>query len=721
MALTPDEIAALTTEIEALAAAGANLTQLRNVLSELSNTDLSDLRSALSATATTTADITNAINAQTASNNASIASLEARVRSLRDEAAAYEGTTQEIDKQIKAQKAALELAKEQQRVRGGGFADIQAQEDALGSLTDKKQELTEKGQELKSIQQQLVTSGKQFAESLFAGGEAGSKMIGSVKSLASGLGDLAVKKVASSKSLGKFAGGMAGALSLVIEFVKAIAKLAIEVFDASNEFQKITGTSAAFADSVVKNFAETRKFGATLKDVSAAGQALTATFTDFTMTSEGTRDSVIKTGVALSKLGVSTQDFAKGIQLSTKALGQTALQAEETGRELTAFAMDIGVAPAKMAADFAAAGPQLAKFGKDGVQAFKDLETAFKITGIEATRILAIVEKFDTFEGAAEQAGKLNAALGGNFVNAMELLTATNPIERFEMIRNSILDTGLAFDDMSYFQRKFFADSMGLQDVGELALVMSGKMNTLNGDIGKTSKQFEDMAERAHAVQGFQEQLNALFADMVPVFMPAVEMLRSFMSFLSENREILQAIGAALAVMATSLAVVGASAFAASFPITLVLGAITALGYLLFKESFASSFLDGLYKIGDGFSFIGDGALAAISPIGALMKASDAIAGTFFGSDGLKVGAEMTTKSIQQMDMATADAAATSRAAAPVIANNNVMSNAVNNTVTNTTNNMQRQEQERNIVIELDGKKVGEGVMGKFARAAAMV
>ena len=425
------------------------------------------------------------------------------------------------------------------------------------------------------------------------------------------------------------------------------------------------------------------------------------------MTSEGTRDSIIKTGVALSKLGVSTQDFAKGVQLSTKALGQTGLQAEETQRELVAFAMDIGVAPSKMAADFAAAGPQLAKFGRDGVQAFKDLEKASKITGIEVGRLLAITEKFDTFEGAAEQAGKLNAALGGNFVNAMELLTATDPVERFEMIRNSILDTGLAFDDMSYFQRKFFADSMGLQDVGELALVMSGKMDTLNGDIGKTSKQFEDMAERAHAVQGFQEQLNALFAEMVPVLMPAVEMLRTFMSFLSENREIVQAFGVALAVMATSLAVVGASAFAASFPITLLLGAIAAVGYLLFRESFASSFLDGLYKIGDGFSFIGDGALAAISPIGALMKASEAIAGAFFGNDGLKVGAEMTTKSIQKMDVASANAAATSRAAAPVLANNNVMSSAVNNAVVNTTNNVQNQQQDRNIVIQLDGKKVG--------------
>ena len=42
-------------------------------------------------------------------------------------------------------------------------------------------------------------------------------------------------------------------------------------------------------------------------------------------------------------------------------------------------------------------------------------------------KVLNIVSKFDTFEGAAEAAGKLNAALGTNAVNAMDLLMETDP------------------------------------------------------------------------------------------------------------------------------------------------------------------------------------------------------------------------------------------------------------------------------------------------------
>ena len=76
-----------------------------------------------------------------------------------------------------------------------------------------------------------------------------------------------------------------------------------------------------------------------------------------------------------------------------------------------------------------------------------------------------------------------------------------------------------------------------------------------------------------------------------------------------------------------------------------------------------------------------------LGPVGMLIKGSQMLADHLFAGDGVKVGAEMTTKSIQQMDMTTADAAATSRAAAPVIANNKIMSSAVDNAVTNTTNN----------------------------------
>ena len=120
-----------------------------------------------------------------------------------------------------------------------------------------------------------------------------------------------------------------------------------------------------------------------------------------------------------------------------------------------ATAQALGLAPAQLSAQFAQMGPQLAKFGLEGGKTFKELARLSKITGMEMGKILAVTNKFDTFEGAATQAGQLNAALGGNFVNAMDLMMATDPAERFNMIRDSILDTGLTFDTMSYYQKQF--------------------------------------------------------------------------------------------------------------------------------------------------------------------------------------------------------------------------------------------------------------------------
>jgi hypothetical protein len=248
-----------------------------------------------------------------------------------------------------------------------------------------------------------------------------------------------------------------------------------------------------------------------------------------------------------------------------------------------------------MAAEFAAAGPSLSKFGRDAEQVFKQLAVTSKSTGIEIQRLLQITEEFDTFEGAATAAGKLNAALGGNFVNAMDLVTETDPTKRFEMIRDSVLDAGLAFDEMDYYQKKMIASSMGLKDTNELALALSGNSELLGNEMGKTSAEIEAMALRAHEVQSIQEQLNLLFADMVPILEPAIGMLRDLVKFLVENKKAVQLFTVALSIMGAALLVTTA-------PISLLVAALGTLAYFLFREQFASSFLDGLFKIGNGFA-----------------------------------------------------------------------------------------------------------------------
>jgi len=323
----------------------------------------------------------------------------------------------------------------------------------------------------------------------------------------------------------------------VSAFTDSIVKQTFAVADMKVEFMKTTGASAEFAASLTTQYEEAREFGATTADVIASNQTLYSTFTDFTLISESARSSLALQGTELAKLGVSNQDFATAIQTSTKAMGMSTEQAGENMKDLTKFASDLGVAPSELARQFAGAGDMLAKLGSEGTTAFKNLAIAAKTTGMSIESIVNLTNKFDTFDGAADQAGRLNAALGGNFVNAMDLMMATDPAERFGMIRDSILDTGLSFDEMSYYQKNFFKDSLGLKDVGELAALMSGDMDLVSGAVNQNSDELLDAKKRAQELANMQDRLNMVLQSAIPIIEPLIDFVEGFTEALTNNIE----------------------------------------------------------------------------------------------------------------------------------------------------------------------------------------
>ena len=326
-------------------------------------------------------------------------------------------------------------------------------------------------------------------------------------------------------------------ISLLTNFVNSFVNLIFELDKAESELKRLTGANEALANSMTNAYAETRLYGVSIKEMGAQYQTLYSTFTDFTFANEEQQRELAKTGALLQELGVSAGDYAQAIQLSTKAFAMSKEEAAAASRDLADLAMNIGVPPGEMAKQFAEMGGGLAKLGEDGVKAFKDLAIVSKTTGMEMRKILAITDKFDTFEGAADQAGKLNAALGGNFVNAMDLMMATDPAERFGMIRDSILDTGLTFDDMSYYQRKFYTDSLGLSDVSDLALMLSGDMSTLEGATTKSSDEYAKLAERTKSVQSITEKFQTLMASMIPIVTPLIDELQKMADEILNNKE----------------------------------------------------------------------------------------------------------------------------------------------------------------------------------------
>jgi uncharacterized membrane protein YgdD (TMEM256/DUF423 family) len=283
--------------------------------------------------------------------------------------------------------------------------------------------------------------------------------------------------------------------------------------EAQSSFNKNFQFGPEYTGRIRETYKELNQYGVGIKEAAESQAALINTVTDFTMISKKQRDALTESAALASKLGVSNENFARGIQASTKFFGQNVDSAIEIQSDLAASARALGVSQEVMSSGFAQNSRELAKFGSAGVATFKNLARVAKITGLEVERLLSITNKFDTFAGAAEQAGKLNAALGGNFVNAMDLMMATDPVERFNMIRDSILDTGLSFDDMSYYQKNFYKDALGLSDVGELALMLSGNTDMLTGSLNASGEELVEQKKRAAAALSVQEKFAAIIAD----------------------------------------------------------------------------------------------------------------------------------------------------------------------------------------------------------------
>lgn len=428
-----------------------------------------------------------------------------------------------IDGNLLKREVGVEMLREQIRLNQELIRSGADNADELLKANAKYQDMLDKQETILDVQKEMNKDMRQTTSLVQAAEKAAAKMALSFQNPTMALGQLNVgfQKLGGFLT-GKFIDGFTGMITAFDETSKAFETQ----FAVGNEYKGMLGDI----------YGEQATLGVSMEELTKGMGDLITNFTDFTMLLPAQQKQLASTATMMQEAyGVSTADFSKGIQHSTKMLGMGVNAAKDFATEIVSTAEALGVAPAQLSAQFAQMGPQLAKFGTQGGKAFKELARISKITGMEMGKILAITNKFDTFEGAAEQAGQLNAALGGNFVNAMDLMMATDPAERFNMIRDAILDTGLTFDTMSYYQKQFYTNALGLSDVGDLALMLSGNMDALGGATNQTSKDYQEQAERAKALMTIQEKLQSIFLQSAPQIEYFATKLSDLATYLQEN------------------------------------------------------------------------------------------------------------------------------------------------------------------------------------------
>ena len=286
-----------------------------------------------------------------------------------------------------------------------------------------------------------------------------------------------------------------------------------DVQSFARELERTGAASKELSRQAIRLGDDLRLSGVSYEEVTKATKSLVASTTDFTMMSKEMQNSLITDASLFNEVGVSTETYSKGLQLGIKAVGLSADQAADNMRALRRTALAMQVPVGELTDDYIAQEGKLAELGATGFKSFQEMARIQKVTGLEMGKLIQMTDKFDTFEGAAESAGSLNAALGGNFVDSMSLMMEDDPAERFKMIRDAIEDSGVSMEDMGRKQQMFMANAAGFENVSDFAKAMSGDLSALTKESegatgGDTVKSLEDSATLIRS----QTELAANFA-----------------------------------------------------------------------------------------------------------------------------------------------------------------------------------------------------------------
>jgi len=435
----------------------------------------------------------------------------------------------------------LKLAQAEQILRGGQEKKIAN----LKKLQELDKEQTASTQALTDALGGLVGMNKSYETS----------MLGSISAT-----------LTSGKAFKKWAGSMMKtfsiqnmAYSVLLKFTQATTQLMWEQDAALVSFNRQTGAARLYGDELAALEENLYTHGVNMTDAAEAGGALVRTVHGLKTMSSLARKDLMETTAILQELGVSADTTGANVHFMTRALGMSVKESAKYQIELFALAQQIGMPPAEMAEGFKSAQPKLAAFGKDAGRVFKKLATAARASGMEVQQMLGIVEQFDTFEGAATSVGKLNALLGGPFLNSMEMVMQTDPTERMRMLSGALNKAGKSFDQLTYYEKKSIAAAAGLSDVNELALVMAGNFTGVAGGAQKSQAEIQRLAEQTKEFNEIGEELLQIMRMFAVQMRPVIKKFKDFLESIQEQKKAFEEIRPSIVKLAATILVLSAA------------------------------------------------------------------------------------------------------------------------------------------------------------------
>jgi len=327
--------------------------------------------------------------------------------------------------------------------------------------------------------------------------------------------------------LDKYGAGLDKAFGSLSGFTSKFTEL-VDQFDAAGtDLGKTTGYVHAFEDAMTSAASGTNGMSVSMAEAGAAIGSLSTNMTLFNTLSATNVQQITDLTVAMGKLGVDAASTAQALDTMTRGMGMSIESAGAAARSFDQLAQSVGLPTSEVIDGFNTISGDLARFGKEGKKVFGGLVKEARSMGMSIQEAFDIAEAFDTFESAAELAGKLNAQIGLQ-LNSVDMMNASHE-DRIKMLRDEFKLRGKNFDDMSRRQRQAIAEVMGV-DV-DMASRLFGDPVALR----KYQKEQKSLEERAKAVTTVTEDLKNIFEDLMLMLGPVVKGFRNLVKLMTGN------------------------------------------------------------------------------------------------------------------------------------------------------------------------------------------
>ena len=315
----------------------------------------------------------------------------------------------------------------------------------------------------------------------------------------------------------------------------AIVNMALQQDSAMTSLGRATGTGRSYA-TVINNVVEQNsRLGVTFEEGSRAASVMFNTMRQFSQLTNTARESIAGFAIEQERLGVSFDQTGQKLNFLTQTFNMNQTQARQTISNLNAHAREIGVSLQESTSNFLQFSGHLASHGPRMLQVFQNLQAMAKRTGVAMSELVNIAKQFDQFGTAASSVGRLNAMLGGNYLNVIEMVSAKED-ERLGIMARAVHQSNLNIDSMGRYTQKALAAAMGFKDAGTAMAYLRNEMGMATAADRELIATMERDRREAEQLMDIKRQLRTILISVSRAFMPLIQ------SFSDHREEIVQSI-----------------------------------------------------------------------------------------------------------------------------------------------------------------------------------